>query len=47
VNVQAVATGDFTGDCDVDGSDLAVLIANTSLMDLATFARNYGKDICP
>jgi hypothetical protein len=46
VYVQAAATGDFTGDCDVDGSDLAVLIANTSLMDLATFARNFGKNIC-
>jgi subtilisin len=42
-------TGDWTSpaDCDVDGSDLAALIANTSLMDLATFARNFGKNICP
>jgi hypothetical protein len=47
VYVQAAATGDFTGDCDVDGSDLAVLIADMSLMDLATFAHNFGKSICP
>jgi len=29
----------------VDGSDLAALIANTSLMDLATFAQNFGKNV--
>jgi hypothetical protein len=33
-------------DCDVDGSDLAKLIANTSLIDLATFAQNFGKNAC-
>jgi hypothetical protein len=39
--------GDFPpADCDVDGSDLAALIANTSLIDLATFALNFGKNIC-
>jgi hypothetical protein len=39
--------GEFApADCDVDGSDLAVLIANTSLMDLATFAQNFGKNFC-
>ena len=38
--------GDFSGDCDVDGSDLALLIANTSLMDLSTFAQNFGKNVC-
>jgi hypothetical protein len=46
VNVQAAATGDFTGDCDVDGSDLAALIANSSLLDLATFAQNFGRSDC-
>ena len=36
--------GDFSPpDCDVDGSDLAVLISNTSLMDLATLAQNFGR----
>jgi uncharacterized membrane protein len=40
--------GDFgPADCDVDGSDLAVLIANTSLMDLTTFAENFGENDCP
>jgi len=39
--------GDFPpGDCDVDGSDLAALIANTSSMYLATFAQNFGKSTC-
>ena len=39
--------GDFApGDCDVDGSDLAALIANMSLIDLATFAQNFGKNVC-
>jgi probable HAF family extracellular repeat protein len=40
--------GDFApADCDVDGSDLAVLIANTSLMDLAAFAQHFGRNSCP
>jgi hypothetical protein len=33
-------------DCDVDGSDLAALIANTSLMDIRTFAGNFGRNAC-
>jgi hypothetical protein len=33
-------------DCDVDGSDLAMLIANTSLLDLTTFATNFGRSAC-
>jgi hypothetical protein len=41
-------SGDFTapGDCDVDGSDLAALIANMSLMDFVTFAEHFGKNAC-
>jgi len=36
--------GDFVpADCDVDGSDLAIVITNPSLMDLATLAQNFGK----
>jgi subtilisin family serine protease len=43
----AYIPGDFApADCDVDGSDLAVLIAKTSLLDLATFAPNFGKNSC-
>jgi probable HAF family extracellular repeat protein len=39
--------GDFApGDCDVDGTDLAVLIANPGLLDLSTFAQNFGKKVC-
>jgi hypothetical protein len=33
-------------DCDVDGSDLAALIADTLLLDLATFAQNFAKSAC-
>jgi hypothetical protein len=40
--------GDFApADCDVDGSDLAALIANTSFFDLKTFAQNFGENDCP
>jgi hypothetical protein len=35
--------GDFNGDGDVDGSDLAALIANAALLDITTFAENFGK----
>jgi YD repeat-containing protein len=40
-------SGDFDEDGDVDGSDLAALIANPSLIDLATFAKNFGKTVSP
>jgi photosystem II stability/assembly factor-like uncharacterized protein len=42
----AVLGGDFDSDCDVDGGDLAVLIANMSLPDLTTLAQNFGKNAC-
>lgn len=35
--------GDFDKDGDVDGSDLAALAADPSLMDLSAFAANFGK----
>jgi len=35
--------GGLDGDCDVDGSDLALLVANTDLWDLSVFAVNFGK----
>jgi hypothetical protein len=38
--------GDMDRDGDVDGSDLAALIANTSLIDFTTFAQNFGKNAC-
>jgi hypothetical protein len=33
-------------DCDVDGSDLAALIANSNLSDLAGFTGNFGENAC-
>jgi hypothetical protein len=45
-NMTVSVTGDFTGDCDVDGSDLAALIAGQYSLDLSTFAGNYGKNAC-
>ncbi len=42
----ATCSGDFTSDGDVDGSDLAALIGNTGLLDLSTFAQNFGKNLC-
>jgi hypothetical protein len=44
--MAGTCSGDFASDGDVDGSDLAVFITNTSMMDLATFARNFGKSMC-
>jgi len=36
--------GDFApADCDIDGSDLAFLIANPGSLNLTTFAHNFGK----
>jgi hypothetical protein len=36
--------GDFTpADCDIDGSDLAALIADPGSLNLTTFAHNFGK----
>ena len=39
--------GDFESDGDVDGGDLAALIANLSLADLAAFAGSFGQNACP
>jgi hypothetical protein len=38
--------GDFTGDGDVDGKDLASLIAGSYSLDIATFAGNFGRNAC-
>ena len=39
--------GDFPpADCDVDGSDLAVLIADPGLLTITAFAENFGKNAC-
>ena len=39
--------GDFDGDGDTDGSDLAYLIANLSFVDIVKFAQEFGKTDCP
>jgi hypothetical protein len=39
-------TGDFDSDGDVEGSDLAALIANPGLLDITTFAHNYDRSSC-
>lgn len=41
-------SGDFTSpsDCDVDGSDLANLLANPGWLDVTSFAQNFGKNAC-
>ena len=39
--------GDFTpSDGDVDGSDLAAYISNSTIMDLKDFAANFGRTDC-
>jgi len=48
VSSVAAMSGDFyPSDCDVDGSDLAALIANGSLLDIETFDNNFGRSTCP
>lgn len=39
--------GDFDGDGDVDGSDLADLTANPALIDIVKFAQEFGRTDCP
>lgn len=39
--------GDFDSDGDVDGSDLAELAADPGLLDLSSFAANFGRTDCP
>jgi hypothetical protein len=47
-NLGPSIPGDFApADCDVDGTDLAVLIVYPSLIDLTTFVENFGRNDCP
>jgi hypothetical protein len=47
-SVFAIAKeGDTDGDCDVDGVDLAAITLNPNLMDLLSFAANFGTLACP
>lgn len=41
--VSFPSNADHDGDRDVDGSDLASLIANPAMIDVTIFARNFGK----
>jgi hypothetical protein len=44
VGAGAPIPGDFApADCDIDGSDLAALIAGPGALSLTTFAHNFGK----
>jgi hypothetical protein len=39
--------GDFNGDGDVDGSDLAEFIFDSGGLGVDIFAANFGKENCP
>jgi hypothetical protein len=38
--------GNFDGDADVDGKDLAGLISNPAQLDIAIFAKSFGRNTC-
>ena len=42
----ASCAGDFENACDVDGSDVAKLIASPSIADLQVFAAAFSRDEC-
>jgi lysophospholipase L1-like esterase len=44
--LETLLDPDRDGDCDVDGTDLAAFIANTRLLDITTFAINFGRNAC-
>ena len=44
---ESTCPGDFNGDKDVDGSDLAEYIFDSAGLDLEVFAPNFGKASCP
>jgi hypothetical protein len=39
--------GDYDGDGDVDGADLAEYLIDSGGLDLEVFAANFGKVNCP
>lgn len=45
--VIATCPGDFENDYDVDGNNLAELVADPALLDLSTFAAHFGRTDCP
>ena len=46
-NIGLTCPGDFNGDRDVDGSDLAEYLFDAGGLGLDAFAENFGKDNCP
>jgi hypothetical protein len=44
---ESTCPGDFNGDTDVDGSDLAEYIFDSEGLDLEVFAVNFGRADCP
>jgi hypothetical protein len=44
---ESSCSGDFNGDKDVDGSDLAEYIFDSDGIGLEKFAENFGKIKCP
>jgi len=47
VPVNKPSIADFDPDGDVDGSDLAELVVHPGLLDLSTFATEFGRTDCP
>jgi hypothetical protein len=44
---DAACLGDFDDDRDVDGTDLAALLAGGTVVTLGEFAENFGRIDCP
>ena len=47
VAFESTCPGDFNGDRDVDGSDLADYIIDSDGLGLEAFATDFGKTNCP
>ena len=47
LNIHDTCMGDFDGDGDVDGADLADYLFDDGGIAMAIFAENFGKDSCP
>jgi hypothetical protein len=45
--IAGLTNPDRDGDCDVDGADLAAFISNLRMLDITTFAGNFGRNACP
>jgi hypothetical protein len=45
--LESTCSGDFNGDKDVDGSDLADYLLDSGGLGLDAFAANFGKVNCP